>query len=235
MTIHRKRRPPHKPPHKKPRPVLPLGHVSHGLDPALSRFRQMLPVQRTWSQFEIPSVDELNQDIRDAQNFLLSPPRVHLQMVNQAQTLTTVIGSSAAGGFAPMTFDTVLRDTDDMWDSNFASRINFNTPGLYKWRLYMHVSANTTAGCLHIGLGRVSDGIFPLNAAFPGLSNAKIIEDTRQGVQDSIGGGTAYIEGHYLTNGQDDYLEAFCSCSYAGSSLPVINNAFFQARFVSQQ
>lgn len=229
MTITKKPKPSPKP---KPRPILPLGGINAALDPALSRFRQLLPVQRTWARLDTVSGDELNQNVRDATNFLLSPPRAHVTMLNQDQTIQPY--SQTGGTLQILQFDTVEWDTDQMWDSSTPSRFYFNTPGLYKWRIYLHFGIPQTPGVFQAGIARLSGGLWPFNSTGPGLLGPKLYEDTRQGVQTNLAGTTCYLEGFYNSASQDDYIEAFAGCTHSSSFAQQVNYASFQIRYVAE-
>ena len=226
MSVHKK-----PVPKKRPRPILPLRWVNHSLDPALSRFKQYLPIQRTWQPQDTVSADELNQNVRDAVNFLLSPPRSHITMNNISQTVQAV--QQTGPGMTPITFDTLVLDSDNMWDANVPSRLNINTPGLYKYRLYVHWQPNNNNGCSFIGLARGSGGIWPDNANVSQITSPKVSEDNQQWLKSATVGVSNFMEGYYQSTDQNDYLEAFLAHSINGQT-PILYNATFTMRLVSQ-
>jgi hypothetical protein len=206
--------------------ILPIRHVNSSLDPRLSRFRQWLPVQRTWTPQDSVSADEMNQNVRDSVNFLLSPPRCYLQSLNGIPVPNF---ATSGQGCTKFTFDTLVTDTDDMFSTNLASQINIRTPGLYKYKLMASWNVNNVSGAYMLGVASKSSGVWPINPT----AGLKIAEDDRA-VINSTGVGTAsFIEGYYVSPGVDDYLEAFATCTSNSTSVS-ISSGYFQVRCVAQ-
>lgn len=196
------------------------------VDPRLSRFRQWLPVQRSWTPQDTVSADEMNQNVRDSANFLLSPPRCHLALINKVpvQAYATV-GSK----MTPLPFDTLITDTDNMFDPNISSQANIHTPGLYKFKLWCSWDLNVTPGAYLLGLASISSGVWPIIPS----ARMKIAEDDRAVIQSNGFGTSCYIEGEYLSGGVDDYVQAFVGHTSTGAEISV-TSAYLQLRFVGQ-
>lgn len=82
-----------------------------------------IPAPRTWVDGEIVTPQDLNEQIRDAQEFLLAKPQVSL--VQEVQEAV------ASPGYFPMSFQGVEIDTDGMFDPLAPTDITIQTAGVY--------------------------------------------------------------------------------------------------------
>lgn len=165
---------------------------------ALSKTRQLFPVQRTWSPGETPSQDELDANLRDALNFLLSPPRCSVTVTN-SQVIST------GGRPVAYTWDTEELDTDEMWSSSAPTRITFNTPGLYsvKARLRYAYKAAAVGTMYQLGVAKNAGGLWPL----VGQPN-RLMEDTRPASNNSSRSSSLWCYGLFQF-AADEYIEFF--------------------------
>lgn len=176
----------------------------------LSLSQQLLPVQRTWAAGETPSEGELDLNIRDAINFLLSPPRVSL-----------ALGSPPDIQVGPPTvqvlpWDTEYIDTDDMWDSSDPTKVHFNTPGLYVVRAYLRYPYIAPSGVTYqLGIGKNTGGQWSSLQTAP----SRIAEDTRPASKDVNRSTSLWVSTTYPFQA-GDYIEAFTAQTTANSYAP---------------
>lgn len=176
---------------------------------ALSASKQVLPVQRTWAAGETPSEGELDLNIRDAVNFLLSPPRVSL-----------ACGSPQDIQVGPPTFqvfgwDTEIIDTDEMWDSADPTKVHINTPGLYAVRAYLRYPYISPSGVSYgLALGRNTGGQWPSNN-YPN----RLADDTRSASKDSGRMTSLWISILYPFQA-GEYIEVFTAQTTGNSRTP---------------
>lgn len=64
--------------------------------------------------------------VSDVLNFLLAPPECRVDQTS-AQSIPTGVTTATA-----ITFDTLVKDTDGMWDSGHPTYITIQTPGWYE-------------------------------------------------------------------------------------------------------
>ena len=82
-----------------------------------------------------------NDDVKDAVNFLLSPPR--------CKVYKTANQSIANGAYACLTWNAEAFDTDTMHDNTTSnSRITFTTAGTYQITLNLYMQSNSTGNRL---------------------------------------------------------------------------------------
>lgn len=189
---------------------------------ALSQSRQVLPVQRTWAAGETPSEGELDLNIRDAVNFLLSPPRVSLSC-GSPQDIQ--VGPPAFQAFA---WDTEIIDTDEMWDSADPTKVRINTPGLYAVRAYLRYPYLTPTGVSYgLGLGRNTGGQWPSNN-YPN----RIADDTRSASKDAGRMTSLWITTLYPFQA-GEYVEVFTAQTTTSSRTPDKQLNGFDVRWVA--
>lgn len=96
-----------------------------------------VPVEITWTTGQIVTAAQLNSNLRDAVNFLLTPPLAVLRQ--------TVAQSLATGTFNPITFDTEDFDRDNGHSTvSNTSRYTAQTPGWYEPEGIFAVAPNAT-------------------------------------------------------------------------------------------
>lgn len=96
-----------------------------------------VPTPKTFSVNEVLTASTMNTEIRDAQKFLLDPPRVF------AQNVTAISVPNAA--YAAVALITEQYDTDGMHDTvTNNSRFTCITPGLYDLKAMIYWTSNST-------------------------------------------------------------------------------------------
>ena len=173
------------------------------------------PVQRTWVALENPTADELNQNVRDAVNWLLSPPRA---VVYQSNSQDFQDGANTTQ-IAPLQLDTPTVDTDRIWTQDFPSRMYCNTPGLYRVRVETHFNYTATVGTYHTGIALNTNGHWPFT------TNNKIAEDTRTGSGNSALGTSLGIRATVQLN-IGDYVEFFAAQAGTGTDVSTYGGIF---------
>ena len=167
-----------------------------------------VPVMRTWTDGEVVTAAEMNSNVRDPINFLISPPRC---------LLTTSAGATFSSNASPTVitqWDTPLVNTDGIWSSGNPQRMTANTPGLYEVQMYLHfpwvtVSGNTSYQC----------GI-TLNAGGTWSGSAALVEATGLGSADqNLGTSVNCVVVQYLNKG--DYLEFYEAQDSGSNSSPI--------------
>jgi hypothetical protein len=174
----------------------------------ISYLSRPFPVQKTWYPNQTVSAGALNQNVRDAVNYLLAPPRCIIYASNPAQV-------AAQGTPSVFSFDSYLTDTDNMWDPQNPTAITFNTPGVYQIRGYLHypyISGNGVE--FHIGFAVNASGLWPIIGA-----PNRLCEDTRQSSGVSAFGTSCWTGGLFQFN-QGDYVQLFTAQTSSGALAP---------------
>lgn len=97
-----------------------------------------VPILRTWSVGEVATAAELNSNVRDAINFLLSVPRC---IVTRSTSLTVNPGAAPSA----IGFDVETVDNDTMHASSNSS-MQVHTAGMYECFIQVHYNALTGQG-----------------------------------------------------------------------------------------
>lgn len=175
-----------------------------------------IPTPRTWTTGEVVTDVELDREVRDAINFLLSPPRAVLTVSSAPWSIPT--GSPAN---SINTWDTTLSNSDSMWSPSKPSRLTANTPGRYQLAIYIHFPANgaTATTNVHTGIALNSNGVAWASATQLG-------EDARPGITPNpapFSTSSFFIFETYLNVG--DYVEAY-AWQNTGSTQTIGNDPF---------
>ena len=188
-----------------------------------------VPNQLTWTTGVPATAPNLNSNVRDAINFLLSPPLVSV-------TTTSSLSWASSTNPAIITqWATATTNTDSNWAlSPNPSRLTANTPGLYEIWLYIHYgyvtyTATQMAHC----------GIALNNAAGAWLNNGganRLAEDTRVLSNNaSLGTSIDITIDQFLNAG--DYVEAYTAQTSGANATIAAGqfNALFGMRWVGSQ
>ena len=166
-----------------------------------------VPVQRTWTTGEIVTAAEMNSNIRDSVNFLLSTPRCILMESTNVTVADTTTPSK-------LFWDTEVVDTDTMHFPSAQSHMIANTAGRYEFELYLHYPVFTTnIHTVHCGIQQGTDTSWG--------SGTKLIEDVRQSTGSSSNGffGTSVsIRADSFLNA-NDYVTFWTGQAGSGTSL----------------
>ena len=173
-----------------------------------------VPVQRTWVTGEIVTAAEMNSNIRDSVNFLLTTPRCILGL----STLTTVSDSTTP---TSIIWDTLYVNTDNM-SSPPSNRMYAKTAGRFEFEFYVHYNAFTTT------ISTVMCGIQYNNSTAWG-SGTKLDEDVRQTTGANNGGifgtSTSVRADTFMNAG--DFVSFWTAQSGAGASLTISGGSPF--------
>lgn len=144
-----------------------------------------VPVEITWVSGQVVTAAQLNSNVRDALNFLLSPPTCEL--------LQTV-AQSCANGSTTLLFDNEYVDTDNMHNTvTNTTRITAQTPGRYQIAGATAFAANATG---------TRGGWYLINGSAMGASEVIIPASASAGAQTEVNMRTKSI---YMNVG--DYCE----------------------------
>ncbi|MGW0805279.1 hypothetical protein [Nonomuraea sp. NPDC002799] len=94
-----------------------------------------LPTHMTWSA-GIWSAADMNKEMRDALVFYLRPPMCIVRKDNSPQRIASTSGITSFGS-QQVTWDTVVHDSDAIFNSSQSTRLTANTPGYYHITLQM--------------------------------------------------------------------------------------------------
>lgn len=184
-----------------------------------------VPTPRTWVNGDTPTGSMLNENLREAFEFLMNPPRVHVYN-------STALFSD--GTHTLLTWDTEVYDTDGMHNGSNPSRLTAVTTGIYEITLHVEweIVNEANGGNRYVMIQKNnSGGTTPDTSAEIGIDSAMI------GNNESVGPQTNHLViFHHLTAG--DYIEALARATGDGGNVDTIPGGglgartFFAARWM---
>lgn len=140
-----------------------------------------LPTPKTWSA-GLWSAADMNKEMRDTLVFYLHPPLCIVRKDNDAQQ----VGNGSGIGFAgrsSITWDTVVHDSDECFNSSDSTKLMANTPGYYHLTLQVQWVMPDVAINTHRGqyIDRYSSSGTKIETASIYRNNAQTTDETYTG------------------------------------------------------
>jgi hypothetical protein len=162
----------------------------------------------------------------DALDSLEARTAATIPLLKVAMTIAQPTVSTASDSTIALNFDTVLVDTDNMFDSSFPDVITFNHPGI--WLMTANLWSTTTgAGGVNDGQGVsivLSQGTLALGwpgGVNPVSANVTIVSPNTMyinaaGVFPILAAGvTAFVQGNFTVSGTDGIHPFYADASFA--------------------